>query len=1026
MAILGKQNVTVTLKGLNQKSPGTIGAPGTLEIAENVRIEKGEQGNFEIVRRNGLTEIADTTAGTGFRMVSYGNALVAETLSGMERLTTGGTAFTAASTLPVTPLSVKRNDIQMPFDQAAGLSSPAQAWLDVAYIGDIACYVFADQTGGMAYVVRDSVTLSVLASGTIATADKTRVVALGTSFYLFRKFGAGVSAISGVKILSTAPYTVSGTTTVIAAGSCFTGTGFDVQAGFDSTHIALIYRSAAGTYVRALVDTSFAVTTSTTDAVAADQPDVAMCWIPQDTFGGSLYYCTLNAANGLKMQTIDKATLAITATTSDATALFTGIVAGIGTLTGAVNMTGFIQSGTPYALIDFTYTDSTLAVRVGTALHSGARTYISVAAQLVSRAFYIRSIPHFVMLYASKKTGTGQPINSQPTFFVERYDATTGASAIVAKLLQANACERTPDGGPSSVAVDSSGAMHFLAQKIRAQQVALGGAVAFYNGITDLAVVPASSTMASPLSFGGVSLWPGGRLLELDNAPIGPLHEQGIDLHPENPTLAEGAAASGSIQPGTHSIVMRWKWLDSSGQSYVTAVSAPVSITTVNANSSIQVTAHAPGAMTWPARRYVLVQIFRTPINGTGDEYFLVSNTTTYVVDTYTSSLFTFVDAQDESTLIAGEPFIPSEAAGGELENVSPPALNDIVEHKGHIFGISAEEPWKVFMSKAYTPGTSLGFTEGFFMTVSQATPLYKIMSMDGHLVGFARDAVYVWSGDFPDNTGAGEFPTAVQLPVGVGTEQPRSVVLTDMGIMFYSSKRGFWLLNRSLGVDYVGAAVEQTAAGQTVSGAAVHPTYLEVRFTTEGGTTFVLNTYFTRLAGTPVWTTFTGQACIHSIVHQGDWYLLTSAGKLLKEDLTRWRDGVALGGGAFTAGAAFKAKVQISDINFAGIGGLARVWRGQLLGQWYDSHQVKVTLTLNHRSAAGQVFTYDAAVDPDPYELEFRLNAIESKQTSMSVTIEDTTGFQTRGFAWTALMFSVGVKSGLFRGSRGRMMVGD
>ena len=259
----------------------------------------------------------------------------------------------------------------------------------------------------------------------------------------------------------------------------------------------------------------------------------------------------------------------------------------------------------------------------------------------------------------------------------------------------------------------------------------------------------------------------------------------------------------------------------------------------------------------------------------------------------------------------------------------------------------------------------------------------------------------------------------------GVGTDQPRSVVLTDLGIAFYSSRRGFWLLNRSLGVEYIGAPVETTAAGQTVSGATVHPTYPEVRFTTEGGTTFVLNTHFTRVAGAPIWTTFTGQACIHSIVHQGDWYLLTSDGKLKKEDRTRWQDGSTVSG-SFVAGTAFTCKVKISDINFGGISGFARVWRGQLLGQWYASHKVKISLTLNHRSVAGQVFTYDATSDPDPYLLEFRLNAWESKQTSMNVTIEDTTDFQTQAFAWDALTFVVGVKPGLIRRGKSFSMVGN
>jgi hypothetical protein len=110
-----------------------------------------------------------------------------------------------------------------------------------------------------------------------------------------------------------------------------------------------------------------------------------------------------------------------------------------------------------------------------------------------------------------------------------------------------------------------------------------------------------------------------------------------------------------------------------------------------------------------------------------------------------------------------------------------------------------------------------------------------------------------------------------------------------------------------------------------------------------------------------------------------------------------------------------YTAKIKVSDINFGGINGFVRVWRGLLLGEWYSSHRVQVTTSYNHRSVAGQVFTFDATTDPDPYVLRFNIGP-QQKMTSMNITIEDTGDYQGRAFAWSALTFQVGLKPGTMR----------
>lgn len=1018
MAVLQKTNVSVLFKGLNQKSPGTIGAPGTLEVAENVVIKRADPGQIQIERRNGLVEVADTVRGSGFRMVSYGDALVVQTLDTIERYSVTAQAFKAATpalgSFTAPAIRVTRSDFQVPFIGSPGAQTPTQDTIDVAYFQNTACYVWIDNSATLRYIVTDGVTRTPLASGPIpgGTQSNSRVVQLGGVFYVFWKDANAIKATT----INATTLVVAATTTVIAAGSALAGTNYDVQTGFDTTHIALMYRIDGTHHGRALLSTAFAVTTSVSDATAADQPDVAMCWCQQNVFGASLFYGTVNAASGVKVQTIDKATLAITATNSTPTPP--------AQVVGVENMTGFVIGGIPDVLIEYNFVDSVGVSHRG--IKHGGGFNVSFSSGLASRAFYVNGVPYVATIYNSTQLA-GSVVKPQATYFLTKFDFFGSSGTVVGKILPSQAGTFT-SFALSSAVVDASGVVHVVGKHSVSDDTVAGVLIAQY-GLTDMAISASSPVVGTPLAFGGVALFPGAQLLEMDESPFNAdaVHEQGFPLSPEIPVLVEGAAASGSIDPGTRSYIGRWKWVDSNGQSGFSAISTPLAITTVNAGSSVSVSFY--GANAYGDRTFVHLEIFRTPINGTGDEYFKVTPPV-FLAQTFSGNVVTFVDTASEVALAGGEPFTPSES-GGELESVSPTALTDVIEHKNRVFGVDPEQPWRVRFSKEYSAGTSVGFTDGFTLETPQGDgQIYGMASHDGHLLLFKRSSIYVVDGEFPDSTGgaaaraATSIPTPLLLPVGVGSDQPRSIVVSELGVGFYSSLKGFWLLDRSLNPQYIGAPVEATAQGQTVSGATIHPTLPQIRWTTEGGTTFVLDTFFTKQAGFPIWTTFTGQACVASIVHNGDWYLLTSGGKLLKEDLTSWQDGMALNGGAFTAGAPYLAKIKISDINLGGVNGFVRAWRGRLLGEWYSSHKVKITLAMNHRTVAGQVFTYDATIDPDPYLLKFDLR--EQKNTAIDVTIEDTTDFQGRAFAWSALTFEVGVKPGSLRQGTNRNMTGS
>lgn len=1029
MAMLQKQTAIVTLKGLNQKSPGTIGAPGELELAENLIAKRGGQGSFEFVRRNGMTQIANTTTqadgtGTGARLFSAGDALLLETARSIWQYDaiTGAPAQPWPNTNIVAtarPLAMSSfvSGNAAPVSTGSSPVSTLISSMDCAVSGNNVCYVYLDSSVPANVVNRIEIYDAVNAQAAAYTnlvpvgiLSNLKVVSLNGIFYVFYKDGNDIKAQSF--LATTGGFAVGGAT-IIAAASCLAGTDYDIQAGFDSSHIALMYRKAAGTHTRCLVNsTTFAITSSTDDAVAADQPNVGMCWIPQDTFGASLYYATINAANGAKLQTVSATTLANTATVSDAA------------VTAGLNFTGYI-TGTAITLV-FELTGSANYRHKIKSTNGTTTTFINYGCGLTSRCFYMQSLPYVLGLYASSATATAR----RNTYFlfslINKPVGTAAASgAIVGIAFPGNAGSQDTLH-LSTAATDSSGKVHVATLKVSSIDTTAGAITPVFS-IADVSFQYCPATLGGGLAFGGQLIFPGAQLWKQDAArAYMAQREFCIPTAPEPVTLVEGAAASGSIPVGTRSIIASYEYTDTTGQLYRTDFSTPVAITTANVNSSVQITIDTNKTSTASILgSQVTISVWRTPNGGDGSLYYRTSQS---LVGSASTDTVTFIDMLSEAQLVASEPYTPS-SAGGELENVAPGTMNVICEHKNRIFGVLSEQPHRIQFSKEYVVGNVIGFFDGFIINTPEATgPIYALASMDGHLVAIKRDCIYVISGDFPDATGGGpQIPLPTVLPTGVGTTAPRSVVVTSHGVMFHSIAKGFWLLNRSLQVSYIGAQVELQAntGAVVISGASVMSDKTQVRWTSEGGTSFVLDTYFLEL-GTPVWTTFTGQPCVHSVNHLGRWYHLTSDGKLKVENAI-WCDGTQPGEtGTFTPGVEYFGKLTVSDINFGGILGFVRCWRGQLLGEWFAAHKLKVTLQRNHRNVNENPFTFDATANPDPYMMEFRPQI--QKATSLTVTIEETTtgSQQTQGAAWTALAFSVGTKPGVSRLPQTKTMVGS
>jgi hypothetical protein len=151
-------------------------------------------------------------------------------------------------------------------------------------------------------------------------------------------------------------------------------------------------------------------------------------------------------------------------------------------------------------------------------------------------------------------------------------------------------------------------------------------------------------------------------------------------------------------------------------------------------------------------------------------------------------------------------------------------------------------------------------------------------------------------------------------LTGSVGCSSAQSVVSTTDGIM-YQGPTGLVLLSRGLETVHVGAGVK-AYKGLTVAKGLDVPNRREVRFYTEEGRTLVYSTEWRQ------WSTWTAQPALDAVLFGGVPYFATG-------ERVRYEDEDV----ATEAGATVSVVVGSAWLKWAGMQGLQRVWRANLLG---------------------------------------------------------------------------------------------
>ena len=219
---------------------------------------------------------------------------------------------------------------------------------------------------------------------------------------------------------------------------------------------------------------------------------------------------------------------------------------------------------------------------------------------------------------------------------------------------------------------------------------------------------------------------------------------------------------------------------------------------------------------------------------------------------------------------------------GNVLEHEPAPACSLIVAHRNRLYVAGCEDPKEVWYSNEVVQDEAVSFSGARRFRVDSGGDISGLASLDEKLIIFKSNAIFVVTGQGPNDTGAGnDLSDPQEIASDAGCINAHSIVKTPVGIMFQSA-RGFYLLSRGLQCSYIGAQVETTLASAGVCvGAPLVEDQHHVRFACSLGTVFVYDYLFSR------WATHTNATAQAQ-------YLASAA--VIRED--------SLGGGTYSPGA--------------------------------------------------------------------------------------------------------------------------
>lgn len=475
----------------------------------------------------------------------------------------------------------------------------------------------------------------------------------------------------------------------------------------------------------------------------------------------------------------------------------------------------------------------------------------------------------------------------------------------------------------------------------------------------------------------------------------------------------------GGVGPGTFNYTVCYEWVDNQGNIHQSQPATPIEVT-VSTNSQVTLAINCLNQTAKTGSRPVQIVVYRTQESqsGFGRLFYRLSSLTAPTLNDKTIVSVTFTDSLSDDQ-IATKPQLYSqflvEGQPYDVENQPAPPTGLVQLHRNRLWVVDSTNPLDVWYSKEIGPATPVAFNDSFVKTVDpRGGFITAIATIDDKLLVFKNSQIFYIVGQGPTNTGLNnDLSDAILITTDAGCVDPRSVVGSPVGILF-KSRKGIYLIDRSLAVVYIGAAVE-AYNGDNITSATLSADVNQVRFTLESGVALVYD-YFVQQ-----WGVFTNSDAVDSLIWNGSTMLLRADGKVLQETSGVYTDD----------GQPIHLKLATSWFSFAQVQGFQRVRRAELLGAWKSPHQLKISVCYDFDDTVAQEVLvnpttpttfggsspYGAGSYGGQFQLyQWRIDLARQKCQAVKFIIEDlpsVTG-SGEGLSLSSLAFEVGAKQGL------------
>jgi hypothetical protein len=154
---------------------------------------------------------------------------------------------------------------------------------------------------------------------------------------------------------------------------------------------------------------------------------------------------------------------------------------------------------------------------------------------------------------------------------------------------------------------------------------------------------------------------------------------------------------------------------------------------------------------------------------------------------------------------------------GGVLSDDPPPPGSLAAFGAGRLWIAGQFDTQKITASKLLDERYGIAFSVAPEFSFAVGEPVTALWVMDGALVIFTADTIYIQTGEGPDARGQGRFPQPRRLPSSVGCVTHRSLVEVPDGLIFYH-RDAFYLLPRGFGAPQrISDAIAESSRGLNI-----------------------------------------------------------------------------------------------------------------------------------------------------------------------------------------------------------------